>query len=298
MRTGQKWLTAAVTILGAALMPLAFIVMLLTVNRVLWPYMGDWAWSVPIGTELGFTGLFLLDLLLEWLQRPNPWLRVPPYVFAAASLWLNIAAAHGSAAAAVGHAVLPLVFFGYLLAAKAAIRSLSVSDAARARKTAHADARAHARDILRAELGRAWRIHAPVLLRRQLRTGRLPAAVFAAIDSGVGYGGATVWEPAVESWVTGALTRGDMVKASVSQVRRDIVTASQPTPQASESAPPQRQKKPVSDRQKRLTKASRLVAANPGIQAPELAGKLDVSVRTAERYIADARRPRLVAGEG
>jgi hypothetical protein len=202
---GQRWLAVGVVTLGLALTPIAFGVMYVTVTDLLRASFGTLAWTVPVGTEVGFLGLFLADLLLEWIHKPLRWLHAAPYVLAAVSLCLNALAARGSLAATLGHAVLPLVFFGYLLAAKAVVRRLVADDDARRHEVALADARAHAHDILRSAFGVFWRLHAPVLLRRQLRSGRLPAKVLEAIESGARFGGATVWEPAVEAWITTAV---------------------------------------------------------------------------------------------
>jgi hypothetical protein len=210
----HKWLLAGFAILGFLLTPLAFLVMFLTVNDLLGPYMDGWAWVVPLGTEVGFMGLFLADILLEAKGVPAAVLHMMPYLFAALSLWLNVEAARGHVVGMVGHSVLPLVFFGYLLAAKLLAKRLSVSTSERQRRTDVSDALAHARDILRAA-DRWWRFRAPVLLRRQIRSGRLPAAVLEAIDQG----GASRWEPVLESWITRSLALPEGVAAQLAAAR-------------------------------------------------------------------------------
>lgn len=217
---GQKWLLAGFGTLGAILTPLSFLVMFLTVNALLAPYMHGWAWTVPIGTEAGFLGLFLADVLLEARRRPALLLHLAPYGFAAVSLWLNAEAARGDTVGMVGHSVLPMVFFGYLLAAKLLARRMSVTDRERQAETAIADATAHARDILRAA-DRWWRFRAPVLLRRQLRSRRLPASVLEAVEAGVSDGGASRWEPAVEAWITRSLALPEGVSALLAAARAE-----------------------------------------------------------------------------
>lgn len=243
---GQRQLLAGFAILGAILTPLSFLVMFLTVNTLLGPYMDGWAWTVPVGTEAGFLGLFLADILLEVRHRPALLLHLAPYAFAGVSLWLNAAAAHGDIVGMVGHSVLPMVFFGYLLAAKLLARRLSVTDRERRLETAIADAIAHARDILRAA-DRFWRFRAPVLLRRQLRSRRLPAAVMKAIEDGTGDGGASRWEPAVEAWITrslalpegvSALLAAARAEASESALQSDSRTASESVPAVTPEVPP------------------------------------------------------------
>ena len=93
-------------------------------------------------------------------------------------------------------------FFIPMSFAKTTVRKLIVTSAERARASALADARAHAYDVLRAAFGPFWRVRTPVLLRRQLRSGRLPAAVTAAVETC----DAAVWEPAVQTWITAAVT--------------------------------------------------------------------------------------------
>lgn len=222
LTAGQGWLLGGFAAFGIVLTPLSFLVMFLTVNRLLGPYMDGWAWVVPVGTEAGFTGLFLADILLESKRRPARLLRLAPYAFAAASLWLNAAAADGDVTGMVGHSVLPLTFFGYLLAAKVLVKRLSVSDRDRKRETAVADAVAHARDILRAA-DRWWRLRAPVMLRRQLRSRRLPAAVLEAIEGGLDEGGASRWEPAVETWITRSLALPEGVSAQLAAARAEAL---------------------------------------------------------------------------
>jgi len=217
---GQRWLLVGFAALGAVLTPLSFLVMFLTVNALLGPYMDGWAWAVPVGTEAGFLGLFFADILLEARRRPALLLHVAPYAFAVVSLWLNAAAAHGDVVGMVGHSVLPMVFFGYLLAAKLLARRLSVSDRERQLEMAVSDAVAHARDILRSA-DRWWRLRAPVLLRRQLRSRRLPATVMAAIKGGIGDGGASRWEPVVESWITRSLALPEGVSALLTAARAE-----------------------------------------------------------------------------
>ena len=84
-----------------------------------------------------------------------------------------------------------------------------------------------------------------------------------------------------------------------------VPVATEPaTAEATEDAPPPRQKtrqtsRPatVSDRGKNRAKARRLVAENPAIEPQELAAKCRVTVRTAQRWLGDIRRPHLVGKE-
>ena len=128
LSTGQHRLAVVIIATACALAPVFFAVMYLSVTHLLKASFGGWAWSVPVATEASFVILFLLDVLLEWCGKPMGWLRWAPYPFAAASLWLNVYSAKGDTAAMVGHGVVTVAFFLPLLAAKAAVRKLSVSD--------------------------------------------------------------------------------------------------------------------------------------------------------------------------
>lgn len=226
---GQRWLACAIAGLALADAPVFFVVMFITVNDLLGPFFDGWAWTVPVATELSFTILFLLGVLLAWADRAPGWLWFAPFPFAAASLWLNVYGAHGSMPGMVGHGVVTVAFFVPLLALKAAVHRFTVSEEERRLTVAVADAIAHARDILRAALGPFWRLRVPVLLRRQLRSRRLPAGVLEEIRQGVMFGGATRWEPAVEAWITSSLALPEGVQAQLRSAR-DAASRATPGP--------------------------------------------------------------------
>lgn len=198
---GQRVLATAILLLALAVTPIFFIVMFLTVNKMLGPGFDGWAWTVPVATEAVFMLLFLWALLMEWMRRPKRALWLAPYPFAVMSAFLNVWAARGTVPGMAGHLAVTLAFFVPVTFAKTGVRSLLVTDPERERSLALADARAHARDILRSALGPLWRWRAPVLLRRQLRSGRLPASVMAAVESC----DAARWERSVETWITAAV---------------------------------------------------------------------------------------------
>ena len=218
LTTGQRWLAAVIAAIAVADTPLFFIVMFSTVNGLLGSSFDGWAWTVPVATEASFTLLYLLELLLEWLARPRRVLRAAPYLFAAASLALNVLGAHGQVPAVVGHAAVTLAFFVPLLVIKAAIRALLVPAEIQARGQALSDARAYAHDILRSALGLFWRWRAPVLLRRQLRSGRLPAAVMTAVESC----DAARWERSVETWIMAAVVLPERFRTVLAAARAEV----------------------------------------------------------------------------
>lgn len=235
---GQKRLALIIIILAALDMPVFFSVMWRTVTALVAPSFGWQAWTVPLATELTFTVMFLLAVLFEWCRIPARWLWLAPFPFAAASFALNVAGAHGSITGAIGHGVVTLAFFLPLLVAKTAVRRLLVTDEERARALALADAQAHARDMLRSALGFWWHFRAPVRLRRQLRSGRLPAKVLEAVDQGARFGGATVWEPAVEAWIASAVTLPERAREQVRAARQAVpAPALEPAASEPETAP-------------------------------------------------------------
>ena len=231
-------LAAFIAILAAALTPVFFAVMYVAVTHLLAATFGSWSWTVPVATEISFTLLFLLWVLLEWRDRAPGWLRFAPYPFAVASLWLNVESARGNLPGMVGHGVVTVAFFLPLLALKGAVTRLTVSDEERKRAVATADAIAHARDILRAA-DPWWRFRAPVLLRRQIRSRRLPAAVMEAIGQGVMFGGAGKWEPAVEAWITRSLVLPEGVSAQLAAARQAVTQVVPQAPQAAPESPVQ-----------------------------------------------------------
>ena len=122
LTAAQRWLAAAAAVLFTGLAGLAFTGMFATVKDEMAPYFGGLAWIVPIGSDAGLSALVLVGLLLEWLEMPMPALAWLARVFIAASVWLNVAAAHGRAVGAVGHAVLPVLFVAFIEAARHAVR--------------------------------------------------------------------------------------------------------------------------------------------------------------------------------
>src|ERR1035441_8056875 len=82
----RRWLVLRTTIvvLAAALVPVFFADMFVTVTRLLRPSFGALAWTVPAATEGSFAVLFLLGLLLLAEGKPMGWLQWTPYPFAPA----------------------------------------------------------------------------------------------------------------------------------------------------------------------------------------------------------------------
>jgi Protein of unknown function (DUF2637) len=96
-----------------------------TIRDLARPWFGDHAWIVPAGIDLGILALLAWDLLAEYLGLPWPVLRWTAWAFIAATVYLNIAAAHGSATAAVMHAAMPVLFITVTEGIRHLIRQLT-----------------------------------------------------------------------------------------------------------------------------------------------------------------------------
>lgn len=238
-RPGSSWdrpLLAIVIVLGCGLAPVFFLDMFRTVTDLLASSV-TYAWTVPAATEGAFLFLYLLGLWLQRKGKPQAWLRWAPYPFAAASLFLNVWAAHGNFPAMVGHASVTIAFFLPVLAAESAIHSMAVTEEDMAMRRELADARRYALDFVRDQKGIWWRLRVPSLLKRQILHSRPPAAVQMAVAEGAEGKGAAAWEKPVEDWVVHGLTRREDVAAKVTRKRAEIARG--PLPEAAAAAAPE-----------------------------------------------------------
>jgi hypothetical protein len=112
----ETWNTATITA-AATVAPLICALGILgstgsftTLRHLARPWSSATAWTVPAGIDLGILTLPAWDLLTEYLGFPWPVLRWTAWTFAAATTYLNIAAAHGPMTAAVMHAAMPILF--------------------------------------------------------------------------------------------------------------------------------------------------------------------------------------------
>ncbi|MGI8333631.1 DUF2637 domain-containing protein [Actinomadura scrupuli] len=81
-----------------------------TVREAVRPYFGELAWIVPIGMDVGILILLAWDLLMEHLDLAWPVLRWVAWGYIAATVAVNVAAAHGDLAGSVMHAAMPVLF--------------------------------------------------------------------------------------------------------------------------------------------------------------------------------------------
>ena len=292
--TGKQRALDRIIISGAVILaPVFFVVLYLTVTALVRPSFGFWAWTVPVATEGCFVLLYLLDIRLALAGKPMGWLRLTPYPFAGASLFLNVYASRGSIPGMVGHAAVTVAFFLPLIVAEAAVRRMAVSeeDAALAREMA--DARRYALDLVRDRKGVLWRLRVPSLLRVQILRARPPAAVSEAVSDGARFGGAAKWEGPVETGVIRGLTRGDKVAAEVKREKRVIEQSVTASDEARTDGPVKRQppaRKPVSARAVKHAKVRTLLTAGE-LTREEIARKVQVSVSTVDRIKREMPTP-------
>jgi Protein of unknown function (DUF2637) len=96
-----------------------------TIRNLAEPWFGHLAWIIPVGTDLGILALLAWDLLAEYLTLSWPVLRWTAWAFIAATVYLNIAAAHGNPVAAVMHAAMPDLFITVIEGIRHLIRQLT-----------------------------------------------------------------------------------------------------------------------------------------------------------------------------
>lgn len=89
------------------------------------PWFGHSAWIVPVGIDVGILTLLSWDLIAEYLALPLPLLRWTAWGFIGATVYLNIAAAHGNLTAAVMHAAMPTLFVSVTEGIRHLIRQLA-----------------------------------------------------------------------------------------------------------------------------------------------------------------------------
>jgi hypothetical protein len=109
-RTAIIVAAAVVAPLLCALAVLGGIGSFTTVRDLAHPWFGQLAWIIPVGVDLGILALLAWDLLAEHLGLSWPLLRWTAWAFIAATVYLNIAAAHGNPTAAIMHAAMPVLF--------------------------------------------------------------------------------------------------------------------------------------------------------------------------------------------
>ena len=312
----QFALACACSFLGTAIIVLGFTDIYLSVTHLLAAWWGSWAWTVIVLGEGMGLAVYLGWLLLDLRARPAPRTRLFLAAYlsgcAAVSLALMLYAGRAGAPDLLSHGLVSAAFFGFLVFAKVMVRRLATDPEAMVMEQAVADARRYAIDLLRDRKGMwwRWRPSVPSLLRRQVLSGRLPAAVVTAVrDSLREYGGP--WEQEVRSWVLGA--EGLNLSVQAEQASRkavsDITREAAPEPPASvpETVPASVHERPaaapVRERARARTKpaprrmsddqlmpfARDALAADPGLSAAGMRRATGTGPERAKALLARAQ---------
>jgi hypothetical protein len=103
---------AAVCLIGATMLALALIGMYVsfqTVYAYVLPWFHDTAWAVPIAIDVAILVFSAADLLLSYWRMAKPSMRLIPWGFTAATIWLNWQAG-GPVPIRVAHAAMPALW--------------------------------------------------------------------------------------------------------------------------------------------------------------------------------------------
>ena len=232
----QAALASLAALFAVAITPLFFASLFVTGWDLLQSaFYGAWPWIVPLATEGCFMVLFLLDVVTTLRRKPRGRLRFAPYLFAAGSLVLNFLAGHGHPAAITGHVMVTLAFFTTVIAGEDAVRKLAVTDRDARIAEMMADARRYAIDVVRDRRGRLWRWRVPVLLRRDISSGRLCDEVRQAVEMAVSIGRSSGWRKPVLEWVAKELRLPDEAEAADAEALRAIARSAVRSELASDS---------------------------------------------------------------
>jgi hypothetical protein len=281
-----------------------------SVRDVAEPWFGGQAWIVPAGVDLGILALVSVALLLEWLAMPMPALRWMAFAFTAATVWLNVSAAHGDATGTVMHAAMPVLFITFIEAVRHAIRRRTGIAAGTVREgiplarwllapfstfrlwrrmvlwqiTSYPHAltaeqrRRHALALLDAHYGRRWRTRAPADVVWMLTDGVMLDQALARVTELT----APTPDPVDET-----------PPAKKPASRRPAVPAPpQKGPSQKTSSPKApSEKAPRGVATDNEARALAILDAEPGITGAELARRLDVSSRQGQRLLSRLNRP-------
>jgi hypothetical protein len=107
--TGER---TAVCLIGAAMLTLALIGMYVsfqTVYEYVRPWFRDTAWAVPVAIDVAILVFSAADLLLSYWRMAKPSMRLIPWAFTAATIWLNWQAG-GPIPIRIAHAAMPALW--------------------------------------------------------------------------------------------------------------------------------------------------------------------------------------------
>ena len=250
---------------------------------------------LPLGVDSGILAYVVLDHLAVTLGERSRWLHAVAWALAAFTVWANAAVspADGSVWRII-HAAMPALWVLGVEALRFTWRALRRVPAARPDRIPAGrwlaspataallwrrkhllgiaswplllvteDARLHCADVVTAARVKRPDLPVPLTVRRATRSGRFPADVSDAIRRSLGYGGATVWEPALEAWLASRLGLPETIAEVLSNDRREVPAAAPPEPVTTtlpevipEAAEPARQR-PSANAVKRAQRAGR-----------------------------------------
>ncbi|MCP9970531.1 DUF2637 domain-containing protein [Actinomadura madurae] len=265
-----------------------------SVQDVAEPWFGDQAWIVPAGVDLGILALVSVALLLEWLAMPMPALRWIAFAFTAATVWLNVSAAHGDVTGMVMHAAMPVLFITFIEAVRHAIRRRAGIAAGTVREGVPV-----ARWLLAPfSTFRLWRrmvLWQITSYPRALTAEQRRRHALALLESHYG----RKWKARAPADVVWMLSDGVMLDQALARVTE--LTAPKPAPEpVPEPAPrPQRRKAPPKKTQRvprsvatdNEARALAIIDAEPGITGAELARRLGISSRQGQRLLSRLASP-------
>ncbi len=268
-----------------------------SVRDVAEPWFGDEAWIVPAGVDLGILALVSVALLLEWLAMPMPALRWMAFAFTAATVWLNISAAHGDVTGMVMHAAMPVLFITFIEAVRHAIRRRAGIAAGTVREgvpiarwllAPFSTFRLWRRMVL-------WQITSyPDALQAEQRRRH----ALALLDDHYG----RKWKSKAPADVVWMLKDGVMLDQALTRVTTLTTPPPPPPPPEPEPAPAPAPPPPAPPKQKKASvprsvatdneaRALAIIDAEPGITGAELGRRLNISSRQGQRLLSRLSSP-------
>lgn len=216
--TGER---AAVCLIGLAMLTLALIGMYVsfeTVYEYVHPWFHDTAWAVPVAIDMAILVFSAADLLLSYWRMAKPSMRLIPWGFTAATIWLNWQAG-GPVPIRIAHAAMPALwvlfceYARHVLAARVGLvngarmekvrrsrwllaplstarlrRRMILWEITSYRRALQLEAERHA-ELARMEMtyGRRWRRQAPAHERMALRLAAVaPAELLPSLTKTIG----------------------------------------------------------------------------------------------------------------
>ncbi len=271
----ERQLVAGVVAATAVLGGLGFINSFARVQAAAQASFGFWAFTVPLGVDLGIAVFSALDIVLSRLDMRIRWLRLIPWTLTAATVYLNVAPelekTHVDGFSVVSHAVLPGLWViavevgAYILRRRAGIAAGTRMDTIRVSRwllAPHTTLALWRRMVLWEEPS-----YTHALQRERAR-------VLALADLKATYG---------RNWKRRATPR----EKALYRLGEHPTPTAGPAATASETSPATTPKRrPASGKADTAAAAARLRQRHPDMAVVEIARRLGVSDRTVRRHLA------------